>query len=79
MAENDTQKKEEDLENTKELVDKFKGRLNAEVRRQEKLDTGEKKDFRRGELPGRFTAKILYGQNDGKFEEEYLRKLERNW
>ena len=60
MAENDTQKKEEDLENTKELVDKFKGRLNAEVRRQEKLDTGEKKDFRREELPERFTAKILY-------------------
>ena len=79
MAENDTQKKEEDLENTKELVDKFKGRLNAEVRRQEKLDTGEKKDFRRGELPERFTAKILYRWNDGKFKEEYLRKLERNW
>ena len=61
MAENDTWKKKEDLENAKELVDKFEGRLNTEVRRQEKLDTGEKKDFRRGELPGRFTAKILYG------------------
>jgi len=22
---------------------------------------------------------MLYGWNDGKFEEEYLRKLERNW
>ena len=24
-------------------------------------------------------AKILYRQNDRKFEEEYLGKLERNW
>jgi len=35
--------------------------------------------FRRGELPGKFTAKMLYRWNDGKFEEEYLKKLERNW
>ena len=53
--------------------------MNAEVRRQEKLDMAEKKDFRRGELPGKFTAKMLYGWDNGKFEEEYLRKLERNW
>ena len=31
------------------------------------------------ELPGKFTAKVLYGWNDQKFEEEYLNKLERNW
>jgi len=31
------------------------------------------------ELPGRYTAKMLYGWNDKKFEEEYLKKLERNW
>jgi len=24
-------------------------------------------------------AKMLYGWDDRKFEEEYLRKLERNW
>jgi len=30
-------------------------------------------------LPGKFTAKMLYGWDDGKFEEEYLKKLERNW
>jgi len=28
---------------------------------------------------GKFTAKMLYGWDDGRFEEEYLRKLERNW
>ena len=35
--------------------------MNAEVRRQEKLDIVEERDFRRGELPGKFTAKMLYG------------------
>ena len=57
----------------------FKGRMNAEVRRQEKIDIAEERDFRRGELPGKFTVKMLYGWDNGKFEEEYLKKLERNW
>jgi len=39
----------------------------------------EEKNFRREELPGNFMAKMLYGWDNGKFEEEYLRKLERNW
>ena len=50
-----------------------------EVRRQEKIDMAEKRDFRRGELLGKFTVKMLYRWDNGKFEEEYLRKLERNW
>ena len=53
--------------------------MNVEVRRQERIDMAEKRDFRRGKLPGRFTAKVLYRWDDRKFEEEYLRKLERNW
>ena len=57
----------------------FEGRVSAEIRRQGKLDRMEEKDFRRGELLGKYTAKMLYGWDDGKFEEEYLRKLERNW
>jgi len=44
-----------------------------------KLDMVEKRDFRRGKLLGKYTVKMLYGWNDGKFEEEYLRKLERNF
>ena len=39
----------------------------------------EKKDFRREKLPEKFTAKMLYGWDNEKFKEEYLRKLERNW
>ena len=50
-----------------------------EVRRQEKLEMAEEKDFRRGELLEKFMAKMLYGWDNRKFEEEYLRKLEKNW
>jgi len=78
-AEHDTWERKEDLGNVREVLEEFEGRMNVEVKRQEKLDMAEEKDFRRGELPGKFTAKMLYGWDDGKFEEEYLRKLERNW
>jgi len=60
-------------------VEEFKGRMSTKVRRQEKLDMIEEKYFRRGELPGKYMVKMLYGWDNGKFEEEYLRKLERNW
>ena len=36
-------------------------------------------EYRRIELLGKYMAKLLYGWDDGKFEEEYLKKLERNW
>jgi len=39
----------------------------------------EEKNFRKGELPEKYTAKMLYGWNDRKFEKEYLKRLERNW
>ena len=61
------------------MLEEFKGRMNAEIRRQEKINMVEERDFRRGELPEKFMVKILYEWNDGKFKEEYLRKLERNW
>jgi len=72
-VEDDTWEKKEDLENAKEFVDEFKVRLNVEVRRQ------EWEEYKRSELPGRYTARLLYGWDDGKFEVEYLRKLEGNW
>ena len=39
----------------------------------------EKEEYRRMELPGKYTAKLLYGWDDRRFEEEYLNKLEKNW
>jgi len=66
------------LKNAKELVDDFEGRMNVEVRRQEKINMAEKRDFRRGELLVKFTVKMLYGWDNKKFEDEYLKKLEKN-
>ena len=39
----------------------------------------KERDFKREELPGKYMVKMLYRWDDGKFEEEYLRKLEKNW
>ena len=42
------------------------------------MDIAKEKDFKRGELLGKYIAKMLYEWDDRKFEEKYLRKLERN-
>ena len=60
-------------------MNEFEGRMSTEVRRQEELEKVEEKDFRRGELSGKYMAKMLYRWDNRKFEEEYLRKLETNW
>jgi len=60
------------------MVAEFERRLNAEVRRQEKLDKAKERDFRRKELLEKYIVKILYKWDNQKFEKEYLRKLERN-
>ena len=39
----------------------------------------EERDFRRGELAGKYMAKLLYEWDDKNFEDEYLKKLEKNW
>jgi len=46
-----------------------------DVRRQEKKE----RMFRRGELPGRFTAKKLFRWTDKRYDKEYWGRLERNW
>ena len=67
-ARNDTWEKEEDLGHTRDLVDEFKEKLEAEVRRQEQIEQKKDKElnprtdeFKRIELPGKYTAKLLYG------------------
>ena len=67
-------------------MDDFEGRISTEIRKQEEVDQEQKRradqkteEFKRMELPGRYTAKILYGWDNKKFKAEYLRKLERNW
>ena len=48
--------------------------MNAESRRQKKLDMTKEKDFRKGELLWKDTVKMLYEWNNGKFEKKYLEK-----
>ena len=36
-------------------------------------------EFKRGELPGRYTAKVLYRWDNKKFEDKCLKKWEKNW
>jgi len=44
-----------------------------------KIREEEDRAYSRSELLGRYTTKVLYGWNNGRFEKEYLEKLERNW
>ena len=66
-AENNTWEREEDLENVRKLVKKFKGRMSAEVRRQEEVEERWKiklnpnvDEFKRSKLPEKYIAKILF-------------------
>ena len=73
-AEGDTWERKENLKNAKELIEEFE-QGGVEVRRQE----GEVDEYKKMELPGNYTAKLLYGWDDQRFEKEYLNKLEKNW
>ena len=60
------------------MVAKFEEILCVEMRKQEKLDLAEKRDFRRGKLLEKYMVKILYRWDNEKFEKVYLKKLKRN-
>ena len=74
MVEGDTWERRENLKNAEELIEEFE-QGGMEVRRQE----GEVEEYKRMELLGKYMAKLLYGWDDRRFEEEYLNKLEKNW
>jgi len=73
-VEGDTWERKENLKNAEELVEEFE-QGEVVVRRQVEED----ERYRRMELPGKFTVKVLYRWDDQRFEEEYLNKLEKNW
>ena len=78
MAESNTWEEKENLENAKEVVEEFEKeywRDMEEVNQQER----EEGTFRRGELPGRFTARKLFRWSDKWYDQEYQGRLERNW
>ena len=46
--------------------------MSVEAQRQEKLDTTEERDFRKEMLLGKYTAKVLYRWDNGKFKANFL-------
>ena len=85
-AEENTWEGLENLKNVMEKIEEFEKeifeeeiwRIRMKKGKEMKLNP-EAEEFRREELPGRYTAKLLYGWDDKKFDKEYLKKLERNW
>jgi len=77
-AESDTWEGRENLGNAKEAIEKFEREYQWDI---EEVNQQEKEEgiFEREELPGRFTAKRLFGWSDKKYDEEYWGRLERNW
>jgi len=73
-AEGNTWEGKENLKNAEKLTEEFKWG-EVVVRRQVK----EEGEYKRMELPGKYTAKLLYGWDDRRFEKEYLDKLEKSW
>jgi len=78
MAESDTWEERENLENAKEVIEEYKKEYQQDI---EKVNRQEKEErtFRREELPGRFTAKKLFGWSDKRYDKEYWGRLEQNW
>jgi len=60
---------------TEELIEEFK---QGEVVMRRQVEEEGEGEYKRMELPGKYTAKLLYGWDDQRFEKEYLNKLERN-
>jgi len=77
-AESDTWEGKENLENAKEAIKEYekKYRRDTEDVKRQKREEGI---FERGEFPGRFMAKRLFGWSDKEYDEEYWGRLERNW
>ncbi len=62
------EKKRKNLKNTKEKVIEFEGRMNMEIKYKRNQMEQKRKTSEGKELLGKFTTKMLYGWDDGKFE-----------
>jgi len=78
MAESDTWEGKKNLENAKEVIEEFEKEYRRDMEDIRRQETKEG-TFRRGELPGRFTVRKLFGWLDEKYDKEYWARLERNW
>jgi len=78
MAESNTWEGRENLKNAKEAIKEFEKEYwqdMEDVTQQECEET----TFKCGELPGKFTAKMLYRWLDKWYDQEYWGRMEKNW
>jgi len=80
MAEKDTWESRENLKNVMKLVKEFEKKYSREEEEEVRWQEAEedRKVFNR-ELPGRYTAKLLYGWDNKKYDQEYWKKMEEKW
>jgi len=69
MAESNTWKRRENLKNAKEVIEEFKKEYQRDMEDMARQEY-EEGMFRRGELPGRFTAKKLFRWLDKRYNQE---------
>jgi len=77
-VESNTWEGRENLKNTKEAIKEFKKEYRKDMEDVARQECKEE-TFQQEELPGRFTARTLYGWSDKQYDQEYWRRLERNW
>ena len=70
MAEEDTWKNRENMENIKELVEEFEKKYGEETKELRQQEQKEKEKKFSWELPRKFTAKLLYEWGKKKYERE---------
>ena len=78
MAESNTQEGRENLKNAKEAIEEFKKKYQRDME-DVVWQECEETTFKHGELPGKFTVKMLYRWSDKRYDQEYWGRLERNW
>jgi len=75
-VEEDIWEPRENLGNAEDLVKEFEKEYSKIGRVKNR---GKRREDKEGELLGRYMAKMLYGWDDKRFDEEYWGWLERNW
>jgi len=74
-AEFDTWESRENLKNAKEAIEEFEKKYWRDMEDVAQQEC-KKTIFKCGELPGKFTAKMLYGWSDKRYNQKYWRRME---
>ena len=78
-AEEDTWENRENLKNAMKLVEEFEREYHREEEELRWQEAEENKKVFSRELLERYTAKLLYGWGNKKYDREYWKHMEENW